>query len=227
MTNPRNIIRYFFSFLFCVVLMTSAKSQENDFQIWSQVSTKYKIGKKIRLSSSMGIRSYENTRLIKKYYADLGLKYKFNKRISMAAKYRFSDYHFYDVVSTHRLSLDAQYSFKKWGRARFGIRERVEYEWLVNNPVNIGDDSNLRSKIEMTYDIKKSKIEPYVSVEHYLGLNGKRKGLTKLLRLTFGAEMPVNKWSDLAILYRIQKQVYIANPTTAYIFMINYSIDIN
>jgi len=225
--NPRNIIRYFSALLFCVVLLSDVKGQENDFQIWGQVSAKYKIGKKIRLSSSMGLRSYENTRLVKKYYADLGLKYKFNKRISTAVKYRFSDYYFQDVVSTHRFSLDAEYSFKKWGRARFSIRERVEYEWLVTDPVNIGDDSNLRSKLEMTYDIKKSKIEPYISLEHYLGLNGKRKGLTKLFRLTFGAEMPVNKWSDLAILYRIQKQIYTANPTTAYILMINYSVDIN
>ena len=207
--------------------MTSAKGQENDFQIWGQVSAKYKIGKKIRLSSSLGLRSFENTRFVKKYYADFGFKYKFNKRISTAVKYRFSDYHFYNVVSTHRFSLDAEYSFKKWGRARLSVRERVEYEWLVTNPVNVGDDSNLRSKIEMTYDIKKSKIEPYISVEHYLGLSGKRKGVTKLLRLTFGAEVPVNKWSDLAVLCRIQRQVYTANPVTAYILMINYSVDIN
>lgn len=222
-----SILRLYFIFLISVFTIVVVKAQENDFQIWGDVSAKYKINKKIRLNAALGVRSFENSQLIKKYYADLGFKYKFNKRISTAVKYRFSDYHFYNDVSTHRLSLDAEYSFKKWGRARLGIRERVEYEWLVVNPVSVGDDVNLRSKIEMTYDIRKTKIEPYISVEHYLGLNGKREGLTKLLRFTFGAEIPVNKWSDLAVLYRIQKQVYRANPMTIYIFMINYSVDIN
>jgi len=218
---------------FCVILLISAlamsvvEAQENDFQIWGNMSAKYKINKKIKLTSFIGIRSYENAQQIRKYYADLGLKYNISKRLAIATKYRFSYYHLNSKVSTHRVGVDAIYSFKKWGRTRLSIRERYEYEWLVVNPANIGEDMTLRSRFTLTYDIKKCKIEPYVSIEHYWGLSGRLGGETKLLRWTMGAQMPVNKWSELQLSYRIQKQVYTAKPTVAYIFMIAYAIDIN
>ena len=226
--HPKVIMfRFYFILLISVFTITVVKAQENDFQIWGDLSAKYKINKKIKLNASIGFRSYENSQLIKKYYADLGMKYDISKRISLGAKYRFSDYHFHTKVSTHRLSFDATYSFKKWGRIRLRIRERYDYEWLVVNPVNVGDDMTLRSRITLTYDIRKCKIEPYMSIEHYFGLNGSFSGETKLLRWTMGAQMPVNKWSDLQVSYRIQKQVYTDSPTVAYVFMLSYAVDIN
>ena len=221
------ISRFYLILLISVLATTIVKAQENDFQIWGDLSAKYKINKKIKLNASIGLRSYENSQLIKKYYADFGVKYVISKRISLGAKYRFSDYHFHSKVSTHRMSFDATYSFKKWGRTRLSIRERYDYEWLVVNPVNVGDDMTLRSRITLTYDIRKCKIEPYVSIEHYLGLNGYLSGETKLLRWTMGAQMPITKWSDLQVSYRIQKQVYTNNPTIAYVFMVSYMVDIN
>jgi len=217
----------FLLLILSIISLNNIYAQEDDFQIWADVSTKYKINKKWKLNAELGLRSRENSELLKQYYAEFGAKYKVNKRINFGLKYRFTDYYIQSKISAQRLNIDFEYSFKKWGRARLSIRERYQYEWLIYSSITNYDEINLRSRIDLSYDIRKSKIEPFFSVEHYLGLNGELAGLSTQLRWTLGAEMPFNKWSDISASYRIQQQLNKSNPLRTYIFIISYKVDIN
>ena len=217
----------FIIFILGVVNTNMLYSQEDDFQIWGDVSSKYKINKKFKLSAELGFRTRENSELLKQYYGELGIRYKLNKRINFSLKYRFTDYSIFDKISANRLSFDFGYSFKKWGRTSISIRERYQYSWLIQSGINNYDAILLRSRIDVNYDIRKNKIEPFFAFEHYLGLSDELLGYSLQLRWTLGASVPVNKWSDVSAAFRIQRQLNKNNPLTAYIFLLSYNIDIN
>jgi len=210
-----------------IVVINRVYSQENDFQIWSDMSSKYKINKKIKLSAEFGLRSRENSQFLKQFYAEIGAKYKVNKRFNTGLKYRFTNYYYHNKLSSQRFNLDAEYSFKKWNRFRLAIRERLQYEWLVHDKIFYYDEINLRSRMFFTYNIKKSKLKPFFSFEHYWGLSGQVKGLSTQIRWSVGLNIPVNKWSDFTASYRIIQQLNRNNPLTIYAVLVSYKINLN
>jgi len=208
-----------------LILATNVHAQENDFQIWGDISLKYKLNKKFKVQAEFGLRSRENSRLLNQQYVEAGGRYKLKKYFSLAAKYRFTDYYSNSKSSAHRVQLDLYFQ-KKWKRIRWALRERYQYQWFLSDYKNIANVQTLRTRIQLAYNVKKSKMEPFVAVEHYWGLNGKYLWLTKQMRWTLGLEHPLNKWSDIAIAYRIQREYYKANPLTSYIFLVSYKISI-
>jgi len=224
MIDMPNIYRYILSLiLICGLGLVDIQAQEDDFQIWGDVSAKYKINKKIRVSGELGLRSRENSQFLKQSYAEFGVKYKINKRFVLGSKYRYADYYYQSKTPAHRFSFDAAYNVK-WKRIRFTVRERYQQTWYISDFKNKYDVKELRSRFMLTYDIKKSKIEPFMSMEHYLGLSGKYYLSTAQNRWTLGLEFPVSKFSSLQIAYRIGKYGYYSIPATIYMFLISYQI---
>jgi hypothetical protein len=211
--------------LLSVFFTLEGQAQEQDFQIWGDVSVKYKINKKLKLSSELGMRTRENSRLLKQNYMEIGGRYKIIKLISIGAKYRYTNYFLDSKTSVHRMNMDV-YLQKKWGRTHWALRERFQHQWFVSDYKNKVNVQSLRSRIQLSYNIRKTKLEPYFAVEHYLGLNGSSLWLTQRLRWTLGLEFPLNKWSDIAAAYRIQREYYQANPLTSYVFLLSYKISL-
>lgn len=202
------------------------KAQESDFQIWGDVKAKYKFNKKWKVDGEVGLRTRENSQLLKEYYLELGGSYKINKRFDLSTKYRFTNYFKLGKTNIHRWSMDLSYD-NKWKRFRWQLRGRYQHEWFVSNYSNEFEEQSWRTKFEITYNIRKNKIDPYFSIEHFMGLNGKDAWLTTDFRWTLGAEFPLNKWSDLDVSYKIETELNTANPTTAYILSVTYKIDLD
>lgn len=143
-------------FILGLTVFSPLKAQENDFQVWGDVSAKYKINKKFSLESELGLRTRENNRLLKQYYAELGGAYKINKRFDLGLKYRFVSYFEQSKTSIHRLNADISFD-KGWGRFNFKWRERYQQEWFVSNYKNEFDEKTLRSRWDLSYNIKDRK----------------------------------------------------------------------
>lgn len=208
------------------VFTVPASAQEEDFQVWGDISAKYKINKKFRLDTRLGLRTRENSELLKQYHWDLGVKYKLNKRFTFGTRYRYINYIEFGKTSIHRLNLDLVYD-NKIGRFSYDIRGRYQQQWFYSNYKQEYTAQVFRTKFELSYNVRKNKIEPFIAIEHYLGLNGELQWLTDQMRYTLGASYPVNKWSDLSLAFRIQREYYTYMPLQAYILMVSYSVDLN
>lgn len=218
-------------FRLCLVLcfwttafMTFA--QEQDFQIWGDLSADYKVNKKFKLNTEIGLRTRENSQLLKQYYIESGGSYKINKRFDLAAKYRYSNYYQFGKTSIHRFSADLSYD-NKWKRFSYQIRLRYQKDWFISDYKQEYSEQTWRTKFELSYDIRKNKLEPFFSFEHFMGLNGENQWLSTDLRCTIGADYPVNKWSDVSLSYMMDKELFQANPLTAYVIAISYKVDLN
>jgi hypothetical protein len=213
--------------IFCAWIFSSiAFAQEQDFQVWGDLSADYKINKKFKLNAELGLRTRENSQLLKQYYLELGGSFKINKRFDIAAKYRYSNYFVFGKTSIHRFSADISYD-NKWKRFSYQIRGRYQQNWFISDYKQEYSMQNWRTKFKLSYDIRKNKLDPFFSFEHFMGLNGEYQWLSTDWRLTIGADYPVNKWSDISISYMVESELYRANPLTAYVFAVSYKIDLN
>ena len=131
-------------------------------------------------------------------------------------------------TARHRATASLTGSFK-WNRFKFSLRERYQYtyrmaaqcdreryyyfgfpfdQWDMENPDHMIDDKTgksdhkLRSRLSVSYDIKKCPFGPYAEVEVYNELDN--AFAFDKVRYTIGTEYKINKEHKLKVFYRYQ-----------------------
>jgi hypothetical protein len=104
--------------------------------------------------------------------------------------------------------MDAYYS-KKIKRYYIDIRNRV----LAEGNDNIYSEV-LRQKMKLSYNLRKTKLEPSLSLEFFSSL----EDLINKLRYSLALSHPINKKLDLSFVYKIQQEFNVVDPITLFIF---------
>ncbi len=129
-------------------------------------------------------------------------------------------------TARHRATASLTGSFK-WNRFKFSLRERYQFTYRMPSqcdrerydyhpdfgvwddmPQQTVDDKKaksdhkLRSRLQISYDIKKCPFEPYVEVELYNQLDN--AFAYDKIRYTVGTEYKINKENKLKLYYRYQ-----------------------
>ena len=203
-------------FLFSTILC----AQENDFQIWSSISASKKLIKKTGLYFKQGIRFRDNSSIKSRLFTDLRIKRKFNKHLSYAVGYRYlTDWgKQMDLNQRNRFYADVYYRDKY--KKRFLVSSRIRCQTQGNIK---GYSSFLRHKSLFAYNIRKTKFEPSIALEYFFSL---KDNLIEKIRYTLGFFHPIANKIDLEIACRVQKQYYINNPETLFIFDGKLSYDL-
>ncbi len=115
-------------------------------------------------------------------------------------------------TAKHRISFDVAGEVKA-GRFTFGLRERWQYTYRPEKTVQRYDFDNeawedktyssnnkhvLRSRLQIEYDIPKSKFNPYTSVELY------NNWAVQKVRYTLGVDWKITKKHTVGTYYRYQ-----------------------
>ncbi len=197
-----------FLFLFCSF---SVIAQENDFQTWHSVSLNKKVIKKTSLTLKSALRLRENSSLYSKQFFDLRIKRRFNKKASYAFGFRYINRWDKELIlsNQNRIYTDLNYKNKITKRYSFSLRNRLQYQGDSNEY-----KMTLRQKFSLEYNIKKTKLTPYIGSEYFLTIND---GVNKL-RSTISLSYPVSKTIDVDLAFRMQNEYYVNNPETLFIF---------
>lgn len=136
----------------------------------------------------------------------------------------------------------------KWGRFKFSLRERYQYtyrmaaecdreryyyfsdfgEWDLENAEVTTDekkaksDHKLRSRLSVSYDIKKCPWEPFAEVEVYNELDN--AFAFDKVRYTIGTEYKINKEHKLKVYYRYQDYADM-DEASAHVLGIGYAFE--
>ena len=207
------------SILLLLLCSFSVVAQENDFQTWYSFSLNKKIIKKTNVRLKSGLRLRENSSLYSKQFFDLKFQRKYNKRISFASGYRYalnSDKEL-QISNNHRFYADVNYKNKLVKRWDYSIRNR----WQTQGDM-YGYKITLRQKFSLAYNIRKTKLTPNITTEYFLNLED---GINKL-RSTIAVSHPIIKNLDFDLAYRIQKEIFVNNPETLFIFEGKLSYDL-
>jgi hypothetical protein len=191
----------FILLLFCPFLLFA---QEQDFQLWSKVGASYNLNKDLRVSLYQGFRARENASLPDVTFSNLSLKYDLIKKWSVAIGYRYiTDFDLSQNTSTsHRIYTDINYRKKK---KRWLMKNRLRYQYQEEN-------FTLRDKVSLSYNIRKTPLEPFTAFELFF-----KDSEFKKWRYTLGASYPFLKEFDIDAYYRIQQSFNTNNPKQLHI----------
>ena len=208
-------------------------SQENDFQTWHSFSSSFdftiiqipeqlntKSKRKGSITFKQGYRFRENSSLLSKQFSDFKFKLRLNKKISFALGYRYSSdwsaplesnvlLFFPYVYNKHRYYSDI--IIRKKIEKRFIIYLRSRYLYQGNS---FKYSSVVREKLGISYNLRKTKLKPELSIEYFYKLNYS----IQKIRYTLIMSHPIAKNLTFDLAYRIQQQFYVNNPQTLFIF---------
>ena len=191
----------FILLLFCPFLLIA---HEQDFQLWSKVGASYDLNKDLSVSLDQGFRARENASLPDVTFSNLSLKYDLIKKWSVAIGYRYiTDFDLSQNTSTsQRIYTDINYRKKK---KRWLMKNRLRYQYQE-------EIFTLRDKVSLSYNIRKTPLEPFINFELFLkGSNFKK------WRYTLGASYPFLKEFDIDAYYRLQQSFNTNNPKQLHI----------
>ena len=188
-------------FLFCPLLLIA---QEKDFQQWSKIGVSYDLNKDLSVSLDQGFRFRENASLPDVTFSNLSLKYDLIKKWSVAVGYRYiTDFDLSQNTSTiHRIYADVNYRKKK---KRWLMKNRLRYQYQEEN-------FTLRDKVSLSYNIRKTPLEPFTAFELFF-----KDSEFKKWRFTLGASYPFLKEFDIDVYYRLQQSFNTNNPKQLHI----------
>lgn len=187
--------------MFCPFLLIA---QEQDFQLWSKIGASYDLNKDLSVSFDQGFRARENASLPDVTFSNLSLKYDLVKKWSIAIGYRYiTDFDLSQNTSTsHRIYTDINYRKKK---KRWLMKNRLRYQYQEEN-------FTLRDKVSLSYNIRKTPLEPYTAFELFF----KDSEFNKW-RYSLGATYPLSKDFDIDAYYRLQQSFNTNNPKQLHI----------
>lgn len=187
--------------LFCPFLLIA---QEQDFQQWSKIGVSYDLNKDLSVSLDQGFRFRENASLPDVIFSNLSLKYDLIKKWSVAIGYRYiTDFDLSQNTSTsHRIYSNINYRKKK---KRWLMKNRLRYQYQEEN-------FTLRDKVSLSYNIRKTPLEPFTAFELFF-----KDSEFKKWRYTLGASYPFLKEFDIDVYYRLQESFNTNNPKQLHI----------
>ena len=179
-------------------------AQEQDFQQWSKIGVSYDLNKDLSVSLDQGLRFRENASLPDVTFSNLSLKYDLIKKWSVAIGYRYiTDFDLSQNTSTsHRIYTDVNYRKKK---KRWLMKNRLRYQYQEEN-------FTLRDKVSLSYNIRKTPLEPFTAFELFF-----KDSEFKKWRFTLGASYPFLKEFDIDVYYRLQQSFDTNNPKQLHI----------
>ena len=192
-------------FALCLLAGSSLRAQ-NDFGSSLSVDVTKKIVPGLNLSLEEEFRLRDNLSETDRFSTTLDLSYKPWKFLKLGGAYNLINYNH----ETKGWEVRHRYYFYATGSYRFdrftvSLRERFQSTyrvWIKETSKRANPKLYLRSRLEVEYDIRNCKFEPYASVELYNTLNDPQGNKMNKLRYTAGSKYKLNKRNSLQLYYR-------------------------
>lgn len=218
-------------FLVNIFIVQGVSAENDDFGLWTGVDFEKKITKDLSARIGGEFRTKDNVNSVDRYTVDMGISYKLLPFIKAYFDYKYIYKKLSSEITKkdnyvpsywsprHRLSFSLKGDYE-WNRLEFSLRERYQYtyeealsvekydgstgERKNNEEINSEQESVLRSRFKVDWNIKKCNFTPYASYEFFNGLDD--WGLDKT-RLKVGTKYKIDKHSSLNFYYAYQKWI--------------------
>lgn len=187
------------------VLFTFSGYTQSEPSTWMELEFSKKIIKNLKIEFNPELRLFGGFKM-DSYILEGGLSYKLHKYLTLAGYYRYeNEYNYrekrqiYEWEPASRLAFDAKSGFEL---KRFDFQFRLRYTNGTDFDETTDDKASyFRYRAKIDYDIKGSKLAPFISVESFHDLLLKDIDKT---RYTGGLAYPINKSNELSLFYRLQ-----------------------
>lgn len=200
-------------------------SQEHRM-LWTGAEFDAPLSKKLQVTLSPEVRFTDQSQKIDDILFEANARIRWLKLFQTEFSYRFS--RSYDdpgqYFNGNRLSAGFR-SALDIGRFRF--RNRLRYMHSLTNKYSFGYSIEtrryIREGLKISYNIRKSKLEPFVQAEIYYDLSPDRNHEFSRIRYRAGLELAVSKRSAFEIFFQLQDKLNTKNPLRTYALGMYYS----
>jgi len=219
------MIRKLIILLLLSFTFAEALSRDDDFGIWYNFSTEFKIIRGIELDIEGALRTYRNASRIEEGFLETGLNFKLTDYLSLGAAYRFSENTEDDgrFHPRHKWFADARIKIpfrdiKLSGRVRFQQRYKTYFE----DKNDRFPKEHIRLRIKALYDIPSFPVNPYLASELFLPVFDHVKRTVDKQRYAVGFEYNIAKKHSIDLEYIFQRDFF-PDMVDINIIMVNYS----
>ena len=206
-----------FGILFTLLIPFTNKlsAQDSDFGIRFGAEISKKLTQKIELQFEEELRLNQNISAFDRSMTTLGGSYSLNKTFKAGLFYTYiyannQNDGYYE--SRHRFGGWIQAAHKV-NRIKFSLREKFQNTYRDEDLGNYKYNPKmyLRSKLEVSYNIKNLPLDPYLSVEMHYQLNNPYGNDIDKWRYTAGVEYGINKRFAIDLFYRVDDEANVKN----------------
>ncbi|MDA3930783.1 MAG: DUF2490 domain-containing protein [Prolixibacteraceae bacterium] len=182
----------------------------NDLRLRSSLAVEKEFFDQLTLMGEIELGLEQDVSKLGKFCGELGLEYAAFKFLDVTVSYRYTKNRKnyseeYKYTNMFAASIDVKQKLD-----RFKLYYRMKYQSLdedQNWQESTSSSKNLlKNRLKLKYNIKGSKISPYVSTELYLVKGVIGIDATKLKSIV-GFEYNLKKWGDLKMYYRIDQEL--------------------
>jgi hypothetical protein len=222
---------YLLSFIIILLIFTKdILAQTNDFGTRIDADLKKKLTKKIDIEFNEELRMNNNSSTFDRSMTTLGASYDFNKTFKTGVFYTYIYLNnqkdgYWEGRNRFGAWITAGHKFN---RLRISLREKYHstYRDEALGNFSYNPKSVLRSRIELTYNIKKLPVDPYISAEMQYQLNNPEGNAIDRWKYTAGAEYKISKKFSVDLYFRLDKSVNVKNPATLSVLGTSFSFQL-
>ena len=218
--------RYFAVWIFILLAIPMARSQSDDFQLWTRVSIKWDLSNTTRVYAEEELRFFENISRLDKNNTEIGISQEFSDRWEGTLFYRLINNRslegFYE--SDHRFAAQLTYTYalgdwQFWGTPRI----QLTYDDFGRSANWQIPDTYLRTEFGLSKEFKQRGLEPHFDVEFWYPIERGHPVFFDEYRITAGMQYKVDKTRRWDFFYRYQSEFQVSNPDASHILGISYA----
>lgn len=220
--NKRHWVFALLTILLLSVIMKPASGQTSDFATWTKLRISTKIVSNLEFELTQEFRLENNSSQFDEIFTNLSLAYSPFKFLELAGSYRYLQHRRKsgEWIVLHRFHFDLNL---KAEIKRFEPEYRLRY---VSYPKFANENKTgifvIRHKVELYYDIRNFKLNPYISSELFHAFEDDGNNEIVQVRYTVGAKYRLNKYHRVGAFFRYEQEYNIKNPDTTYILGLSY-----
>lgn len=214
--------------LLIVILVGPGLSQDTkvvrDFRFHGKLGVTKELFDSWKIGMQTVVKLEENASRLDEIDLDFDINYKPHSIINFGVGYRLAANYKKDktVVKQHRLYGETELNYKL---DRFKFEFRIRYQNVDDDFFQYSETTPaehiLRNRLQLKYDIPKSKLTPYISAELY-GQFGEDTEFPLKMKYIIGVRYSFGKYGKIRVYYRLDRELNSDYPFTFHTLGVGY-----
>lgn len=225
------MVKLFRECLFFVSIFTIANlcKAQTDYGYWTGIDMSKPLTKSLSISLSPEVRLLNSTVHFDDFLVSAGIQFKILKWLQFELGYRYSRFYEADLddrFNEHRYSV----AFKpRFDFGRFTLTYRGQFQrsliYWYSYGYSVETKDNFRSRLQVSYNIPNTKVEPFLMGEFYYDLTSEKDREFNRIRLRVGFTYPLKKRNEIQVFGQYQSKLNTGNPEQSYVLGVFYSFE--
>lgn len=215
---------------FSLLLLSNRAISQDLYGLWTGVEVTKPLTNSLSVSVTPELRVTSSPFRVDDMLLEANIAFKPLKWLQLIGGYRYSRFYesdFDDNFNGHRYSIAIRPKFEL-GRFSFTYRGQFQRSMIYwyDLGYSIETKDNFRNRLQVSYNIPKTKVEPFIMGELYYDLTSGKQREFNRLRVRAGISYPLNKRNEIEIFGQYQTKLNAKTSEISYVLGVYYSFSL-